>query len=140
MAIANDIISDPDSAHGMSGVPCHVAIIMDGNGRWAASKNLPRSAGHKKGSEAVKEAISGAIKSGVSYLTLYAFSTENWSRPPDEVRDLMGLLRFYLRREVKQLHKENIRLRVLGTRESLDNDILTLIDQAEAADRRQHPG
>ncbi len=112
--------------------PTHVAIIMDGNGRWATQRGRPRSFGHKKGSEAVREAIEGAIRSGVSVLTLYAFSSENWNRPPSEVRDLMGLLRLYLRNEVAQLNKENIRLRVIGRRSQLDNDINVLIDEAEA--------
>jgi undecaprenyl diphosphate synthase len=112
-------------------VPRHIAIIMDGNGRWANNRKLPRSIGHKKGSEAVREAIAGAIKSGVEFLTLYAFSTENWNRPEDEVRDLMGLLRFYLKREIKQLHKENVRLRVIGDRSALDNEIRQLIIDAE---------
>ncbi|UTW54052.1 isoprenyl transferase [Kordiimonas sp. SCSIO 12610] len=115
-----------------SRIPKHVAIIMDGNGRWASKRKLPKSVGHKKGSEAVKEAISGAIKSGVKYLTLYAFSTENWNRPQDEVQDLMGLLRFYLKREIKELHKENVKLHVLGEKSALDAEITKLIDDAEA--------
>jgi undecaprenyl diphosphate synthase len=113
-------------------IPRHVAIIMDGNGRWAEKRKLPRSVGHKKGSEAVREAISGAIKSGVDFVTLYAFSTENWNRPQDEVSDLMGLLRFYLKREIKQLHKENVRLNILGDRSALDAEINQLITDAEA--------
>ena len=112
--------------------PRHVAIIMDGNGRWAAGRGLPRSAGHKKGAEAVQNAISGAISAGVDYLTLYAFSSENWNRPDDEVKDLMGLLRFYLSKEIKRLHKENIRLQVIGSKKRLADDILKMIDKAES--------
>ena len=80
----------------------HVAIIMDGNGRWAKARNLPRTAGHKRGVEAVGESVRGAISSGVSYLTLFGFSSQNWKRPAEEIRDLMGLLRLYLNSEVKE--------------------------------------
>jgi len=111
--------------------PKHVAIIMDGNGRWAAQKGKARSAGHKQGAEAVREAIEGALNAGVKYLTLYAFSSENWNRPEEEVRDLMGLLKLYLNREVKTLHKQNIRLRVIGRRDRLSADIQKMIDRAE---------
>ncbi|MFC4347670.1 isoprenyl transferase [Kordiimonas lipolytica] len=111
--------------------PKHVAIIMDGNGRWAAQKGKARSAGHKQGAEAVREAIEGALNAGVKYLTLYAFSSENWNRPEEEVRDLMGLLKLYLNREVKTLHKQNIRLRVIGRRDRLSPDIQKMIDRAE---------
>src|SRR5512145_2869121 len=86
-------------------VPTHIAIIMDGNGRWAKARGLPRSAGHKRGAEAVRRTVECAREMGVSYLTLYAFSSENWKRPQGEVTDLMGLLRLYLRNEVKTLHK-----------------------------------
>ena len=112
--------------------PDHVAIIMDGNGRWAQQRRLPRALGHKKGVEAVERAIDGAVEAGIPYLTLYAFSSENWKRPPDEVRDLMGLLRLYLNREVKRFHKEGIKLRVIGRRYMLEDDINRLIDEAEA--------
>jgi undecaprenyl diphosphate synthase len=135
MAADGDLPVDIDGhARGLESarVPRHVAIIMDGNGRWAAKRKLPRSVGHKKGSEAVREAITGAINSGVEFLTIYAFSTENWNRPQEEVSDLMGLLRFYLKREIKQLHKENVRLHVLGERSALDGEIIKLIDDAEA--------
>lgn len=112
-------------------VPRHVAIIMDGNGRWAARQNKPRSMGHKRGAEAVREAIEGAIDTGVEYLTLYAFSSENWNRPQDEVTDLMGLLKLYLSREVKTMHKQGVRLRVIGRREMLSEDIQAMIVRAE---------
>lgn len=109
----------------------HVAIIMDGNGRWAEREGVRRSNGHKKGSEAVKEAVEGAIRSGVEYLTLYAFSTENWNRSKGEVSDLMGLLRLYLSKEINQLHKENVKLIVIGNRDDLDDDIQRMIGKAE---------
>ncbi|WP_374763921.1 isoprenyl transferase [Yunchengibacter salinarum] len=113
----------------------HVAIIMDGNGRWAEARGLPRSVGHKKGAEAVRRTVRAAGELGLDYLTLYAFSSENWRRPASEVRDLMGLLRHYLRQEVKTLHKEGVRLRVIGRRDRLDSDIIALIEEAEALTR-----
>ncbi|MEK7246351.1 MAG: undecaprenyl diphosphate synthase family protein, partial [Pseudomonadota bacterium] len=91
-------------------VPAHVAIIMDGNGRWAQRRGLPRTAGHRRGADAARVAVRAAIGQGVRYLTLYGFSSENWKRPVDEVEDLMGLLRFYLRSEIADLHKQGIRL------------------------------
>jgi len=112
--------------------PVHVAIIMDGNGRWAKARGLPRVAGHRKGAEAVRAAVRAAADLGVSYLTLYSFSTENWNRPPDEVSALMGLLRIYLRNEVKELHKNGVRLLVVGDRSRLERDIVSLIEEAEA--------
>ncbi|TNE65902.1 MAG: isoprenyl transferase [Alphaproteobacteria bacterium] len=115
--------------------PRHVAIIMDGNGRWASQRGLPRSAGHKRGAEAVREAITGAVKAGVGYLTLYAFSSENWNRPADEVMDLMGLLKLYLSREIRSLDKQGIRLRVIGRRSRLSRDINEMIDKAEEMTR-----
>lgn len=112
--------------------PRHVAIIMDGNGRWAKMRGLPRTAGHKRGAEAVRNAVTAARKLGISYLTLFGFSAENWKRPEGEVRALMGLLRLYLRNEVNELHKNNVRLRVLGDRTRLEPDIVALIEQAES--------
>ena len=111
--------------------PVHVAIIMDGNGRWAKARGLPRSAGHKQGAESVRKTVKGAISSGVSYLTLFGFSSENWKRPPDEIHDLMGLLRLYLKSEIKDLHKEGVRLLIIGDRENLDKDIIKLIQSSE---------
>jgi len=111
--------------------PVHVAIIMDGNGRWAKARGLPRSAGHKRGAESVRKSVKGAISSGVSYLTLFGFSSENWKRPPDEIHDLMGLLRLYLKSEIKDLHKECVRLLIIGDRENLDKDIIKLIQSSE---------
>lgn len=111
--------------------PCHVAIIMDGNGRWAKKHLIRRSLGHKRGAEAVREAIEGAVETGVEYLTLYAFSSENWNRPKEEVKDLMGLLKNYLTKEVNHLNKEGIRLKVIGNRHKLSADIRSRIEDAE---------
>lgn len=111
--------------------PVHVAIIMDGNGRWAKQRNLPRTAGHKRGADSVKTAIKSAISAGVSYLTLYGFSSENWKRPETEVSDLMGLLKFYLKSEIAVLHKEGVRFAVIGDRQRLGGDIVQLIEKAE---------
>ena len=111
--------------------PLHVAIIMDGNGRWAKARGLPRSAGHKRGAEAVREAVKAAVELGITHLTLFGFSSENWNRPEGEVRDLMGLMRLYLRTEVDTLHKNGIRLRVIGDRARLGPDLAALIDAGE---------
>jgi undecaprenyl diphosphate synthase len=112
--------------------PAHVAIIMDGNGRWAKARGLPRVAGHRRGGEAVRRAVIAAAELGISYLTLFGFSSENWKRPAHEVDDLMTLLRHYLRGEVAELHRNNVRVRVIGDRERLAPDIVTLIDNTEA--------
>ena len=111
--------------------PLHVAIIMDGNGRWAKARGLPRLAGHQRGAEAVRRAVNGARELGVGYLTLYAFSSENWKRPPTEVEDLMGLLRLYLRRELAELHRNGVRVRFIGERDRIARDIVNLIEDAE---------
>lgn len=112
--------------------PKHIAIIMDGNGRWAKSRGLPRTAGHKKGIDATKAVVKHAGEIGIEYLTLFAFSTENWNRPDSEINDLMSLLRFYLKSEAAELHKNNVRLRVVGFRERLSKDIVTMIENVEA--------
>lgn len=114
-----------------TGVPLHVAIIMDGNGRWAKARGLPRAAGHKQGVECVRGTVKSAVRQGVRYLTLFGFSSENWKRPTSEITDLMGLLRLYLRNEVKFLHKNDVRLRVIGDRDRLSADIRNLIEKAE---------
>src|SRR5579864_5313205 len=112
--------------------PAHVAIIMDGNGRWAKSRGLPRIAGHRRGADAVRRTVEAAGALGISYLTLFGFSSENWKRPAGEVDDLMGLLRHYIRAEIAELHTKGVRLRVIGDRTRLPGDIVTLIDNAEA--------
>jgi undecaprenyl diphosphate synthase len=111
--------------------PNHVAIIMDGNGRWAKARGLPRVAGHRRGADAVRRVVRGAGELGIPVLTLFAFSTENWTRPADEVNDLMGLLRHYLRNELDELRKNGARLRVIGNREGLASDIVRDISDAE---------
>ncbi len=112
--------------------PLHVGIIMDGNGRWAQARRLPRIAGHRQGAEAVRVAISAAVDLGVGYLTLFGFSAENWKRPRSEIADLMGLLRLYLRREIDELDERGVRMRFIGQRDRLAPDIVELIDDAEA--------
>jgi undecaprenyl diphosphate synthase len=121
----------PDPAPG----PQHIAIIMDGNGRWAKSRGLPRVAGHRRGADAVRRVIRGAGELGVPVLTLFAFSTENWARPADEVSDLMGLLRHYLRHELEELGRNGAKLRVIGDRDRLAKDIQKDISEAEARTR-----
>ncbi len=111
--------------------PVHVAIIMDGNGRWAMARGQPRSLGHKQGAEAVRRAVRSAGELGIGYLTLFGFSSENWRRPAGEIDDLMGLLRFYLRREIAELHGNNVRFRMIGDRTRLAPDIVALIENAE---------
>ena len=111
--------------------PKHIAIIMDGNGRWAKSRSLPRTAGHQQGIEACKRAVRAAGELGIDYLTLFGFSTENWSRPADEVNELMRLLRMYLRSETAELHRGNVRMRMIGERGPLSKDIVELIENAE---------
>ena len=116
-------------------VPRHIAIIMDGNGRWAQARGLPRIAGHRHGAEAARRAVTAAAELGVPYLTLFGFSSENWRRPSGEIQDLMGLLRHYLRGEIAELHRNGVRLRVIGELDRLDPDILEMIERAEAMTR-----
>ena len=111
--------------------PTHVAIIMDGNGRWASLRGMPRAMGHESGAEAVRRAVEAAGECGVGYLTLFGFSSENWSRPKQEIGDLMGLLRLYLRSEIVELHKKNVRLLMIGDRSRFASDIIGLIEAAE---------
>jgi undecaprenyl diphosphate synthase len=117
---------------GGGAAPRHVAINKDGNGRWAEAKGLPRAAGHKQGAEAARKVLRAAGEAGVECLTLYAFSSENWRRSPEEIGDLMGLLRFYLRSEVEALHKEGVRLKIIGDYKAFSPDIVTLIEQGIA--------
>ncbi len=114
----------------------HIAIIMDGNGRWAESKGLPRTAGHKKGAESVEEAIDAGIEMGVDYITLYAFSVENWKRPETEVSALMGLLSIFLKRKLSSLTKKNVRLRAIGRIEQLPIQIRKLL--VETVEKTKH--
>lgn len=109
----------------------HIAIIMDGNGRWAQSRGLPRTAGHKKGAEVVVQIANAAKDLGVKYLTLYAFSTENWKRSPEEVNSLMNLLRQYLSRNFKELADNDVRIKFIGQRAMLADDIVAQIENLE---------
>lgn len=111
--------------------PEHVAIIMDGNGRWAKGQGLPRSAGHKKGVETLRQVVRTSGEIGVKYLTLFAFSSENWNRPAEEVGFLMGLLKTFVKRDLEKLRKENVRVSIIGGRENLQADILKLLLEAE---------
>ncbi|MDR6127291.1 undecaprenyl diphosphate synthase [Sphingomonas sp. SORGH_AS802] len=113
-------------------VPRHVAIIMDGNGRWAKQRHLPRLAGHKAGVEAVRRVTRAARAMGIEALTLYAFSSENWRRPAQEVGDLMGLLRLFIRSDLAELARENVRLRVIGDYRAFTPDLVKLVDDAIA--------
>jgi undecaprenyl diphosphate synthase len=111
-------------------VPRHVAIIMDGNGRWASRRHLPRLAGHRAGMEAVRRTVRAAGALGIDALTLFAFSSENWRRPAEEINDLMGLLRFYLKRELDELDRNNVRLRLIGDWRRFDADLVHELDRA----------
>ena len=111
--------------------PAHVAIIMDGNGRWAKARGLPRVAGHRAGVEALRQTVRAAGELGISWLTVYAFSSENWSRPKSEVSDLMGLLKLFIRRDLAELHQNGVRVRIIGERDGLASDIRTLLEDAE---------
>jgi len=111
--------------------PTHVGIIMDGNGRWAQFRGMPRIAGHRRGVESVRVAVSTAVELGIQYLTLYGFSIENWKRPKAEVTALMGLLRLYLRQEIDELNEKGVRIRFIGERKRLALDIVKLINESE---------
>lgn len=116
-------------------MPTHVAIIMDGNGRWAAQRSLPRFEGHRRGVEAIRRAVRTAGDLGIRYLTVYSFSAENWRRPAEEVSDLMGLLKRFVRHDLAELHANNIRVRIIGERQGLAPDIRLLLDEAEQLTR-----
>ncbi len=124
-----------DAGGSAGAVPRHVAIIMDGNGRWAKRRLLPRIAGHRAGAEAVRTVVRAARDFGVEALTLYAFSSENWRRSTEEVSDLMGLLRLYLRREIRELNKENVRLHTIGDLSGLGKDLVALAKEGVEATR-----
>ena len=113
-------------------MPEHVAIIMDGNGRWAKARGLPRLAGHRAGVEALRKTVRAAGEMGIAWLTVYAFSSENWSRPQSEITDLMGLLRLFIRRDLAELHHNGVRIRIIGERVGLQPDINALLEEAES--------
>ncbi|HVZ51648.1 MAG TPA: isoprenyl transferase [Pseudolabrys sp.] len=123
------------SALPASAVPRHVAIIMDGNGRWAAARGLPRAEGHRRGVEALRRTIRAAGEIGIEIVTIFSFSAENWSRPASEIGELMGLLRRFIRNDLADLHKSNVRVRIIGEREGLDPDIGRLLTEAEELTR-----
>lgn len=118
------------SVHGQ--VPVHVGIIMDGNGRWAAARRLPRVEGHRRGVEAVRRCVRAARELGIRYLTIYSFSSENWTRPPTEISELMGLLKLFIRHDLADLNASNVRVKIIGTRTGLSREIAGLLDEAEA--------
>lgn len=116
-------------------IPNHIAIIMDGNGRWAKKKLMPRNIGHTQGSKVVEKICEDAYNIGVKYLTVYAFSTENWSRPKEEIDSLMRLLRSYLDSSIKTSSKNNMRVRIIGDKAKLSNDIRKSIEELEEASK-----
>jgi undecaprenyl diphosphate synthase len=118
-----------------NGVPSHVAIIMDGNGRWATRRGRPRSFGHRQGVEALRRTVRAAADMGIDVLTLYSFSSENWSRPQSEVRFLLELLRRFIRTDVAELHKSNVRIMIIGSRDGLEPTLRTMFEEAEALTR-----
>ncbi len=120
-----------DGANARPAVPAHVAIIMDGNGRWAAARGLPRIEGHRRGVESLRRAVRSAIDLGIRYLTVYSFSSENWARPVEEVSDLMRLLKRFIRNDLADLHQNGVRVRVIGMRDNLQPDIRALLVEAE---------
>jgi undecaprenyl diphosphate synthase len=129
-------VSEPKASVADAGVatlrppPRHVAIIMDGNGRWAKARGLPRALGHKEGVEALRRAVEASRDLGLSHLSVYAFSTENWNRPQQEIDALFDLLRVFVKRDLARLHKDGVRIRIVGSRDGLGVDILELIDEA----------
>ncbi len=127
----NSGVSVAAHSGGSSSVPCHVAIIMDGNGRWAKRRGLVRAEGHRAGVQALRRTVRAAGELGIDYLTVYSFSSENWSRPHSEVLDLMALLRRFIRHDLAELHQNNVRVRIIGRRDDLAPDILALLVEAE---------
>jgi undecaprenyl diphosphate synthase len=125
-----DTKQQPAPPQRVDGQPRHVAIIMDGNGRWASKHGLPRAVGHRNGVEAVRRTVRAAIELGIPYLTLYSFSSENWSRPVDEIDDLMGLMKRFIRRDLAELHQAGVKIRVIGERSNVESELMSLIDEA----------
>ena len=121
--------------HGRSDGPLHVAIIMDGNGRWAAARGLTRAEGHRRGVEALRRVVRAAHELGILYLTIFSFSSENWSRPASEIGDLFGLLRRFIRNDLATLHRDGVRVRIIGERAGLEPDICALLSEAEELTR-----
>ena len=126
---------NPTAAKPSFHAPHHVAIIMDGNGRWAQARGLPRGEGHRRGVEALRRTVRAAGELGIKVITIFSFSAENWSRPAAEVSDLMGLLRLFVRNDLAELHANNVRVRIIGEREGLSPDIARLLTEAEELTR-----
>lgn len=127
-------MADESAHNGLSqsrAAPRHVAIIMDGNGRWAAARHLPRALGHRMGVEAVRRTIKAAMELGIEYLTLYSFSSENWSRPSTEIDDLMGLMKRFIQRDCAELHQSGVRLSVIGDRQDIEPELLRMMEETE---------
>ncbi len=124
----------PSTSASVSG-PRHVAIIMDGNGRWASARSLPRVEGHRRGVEALRRTVRAAAELGIEYVTIFSFSSENWSRPLSEINDLFGLLRRFIGNDLAELHRDGVRVRVIGEREGLAEDIRSLLNEAEELTR-----
>lgn len=136
MSVSPDRKSDvPATAATGQALPQHVAVIMDGNGRWATARGLPRTEGHRHGLDALRRMIRHSVKIGIDYLTIYSFSSENWSRPEPEVSFLMGLLRRFVQRDLSEIHKANVRIRIIGGRDSLEPGIRGLLEEAEGLTR-----
>lgn len=132
MSITQQTLSGIAETAGGARIPRHVAIIMDGNRRWATARMLPSAEGHRRGVEAARRVVRASSELGIGYLTLYTFSSENWSRPVDEVAGLMMLLRHFIRSDLAELHRQNVRIRIIGRRDRLEADIRALLDEAEA--------
>ncbi|HMJ45357.1 MAG TPA: isoprenyl transferase [Pseudolabrys sp.] len=126
---------DAETPQSAPTAPRHVAIIMDGNGRWASARGLPRAEGHRRGVEALRRTIRAAGEIGIQVITIFSFSSENWSRPAAEIGELMGLLRRFIRNDLAELHKSNVRVRIVGERDGLDPDIGRLLVEAEELTR-----
>ena len=126
---------DPSAGGDTRPMPRHVAIIMDGNGRWATQRGLPRVEGHRRGVESVRGAVRACMDIGIPYLTIFSFSSENWSRPATEISDLMGLLKRFIRRDLVDLHKNNVKIIVIGERSGIDSELQSLIEDAEQRTR-----
>ncbi|MCR9269516.1 MAG: isoprenyl transferase [Henriciella sp.] len=131
MTAATSAARSGDKAPEISDFPNHVAIIMDGNGRWAKARGFPRAIGHERGVEALRRTVEAAQEIGLKNLTVFSFSTENWRRPVSEVNALFGLLKAYVKRDLNRLAEEGVKIRILGTRDGLPDDILELVDRAE---------
>ncbi len=131
MGTVSTAAADPDASR-LLDAPLHVGVIMDGNGRWAAARGLPRFEGHRRGVEALRRTVRAASELGVRYLTVYSFSSENWSRPVQEVTDLMGLLKLFIRSDLATLDESGVRVRVIGERDNLKPDIRALLEEAES--------